>query len=115
MFTARALLIALILGCGTLVIAAPPETPAEGKVTGLATLRGQPVSKARFFLHYPDGQFLGAKINEEGRFTISHAPVGAYKVTIEGPDIPAKYSSDEKSGLVVEVREGENTFQFDLH
>ena len=115
MFTARALLIALFLGCGTLATAAPPEAPAIAKVTGLATMRGKPVSKARFLLHHPDGQFVGAKINEEGRFTIGRVPVGAYKVTIEGPDIPAKYSSDEKSGLVVEVREGENAFEFNLH
>lgn len=115
MFTARMLLLALVLGCGTLATAAPPEAPADAKVMGLATMRGKPVSKARIFLHYPDGQFFGAKINEDGRFSISRAPVGAYKVTIEGPEIPAKYSSDEKSGLVVEVREGNNTFEFNLH
>lgn len=62
----------------------------------------------------------------------SGIPLGSYKVSIEPPapetrtdtaelvdagdfaNIPGKYRSFDTSGFTVEVKEGENTFDFDM-
>jgi hypothetical protein len=43
-------------------------------------------------------------------------PVGSYHVVINKPepDVPEKYRTPGRSGLMIEVKEGENTLDCDL-
>lgn len=95
-----------------LLASASVAIAADGKVNGLIVLRGKPITgKITFHL---DDQFVGAKVKEDGKFKVNRVLVGTYKVTIEGNGVPAKFTSEDVSPLTVEVKEGDNTFDFDL-
>ena len=94
-------------------------------VEGVVTLDGKPLSGSRIFFHVGDGQFVGAKIGDDGKYKTKLVPVGKHKVTIEylketpggkvEQILPAKYAADDKGSLVVEVtKTGPNTLDFAL-
>jgi Carboxypeptidase regulatory-like domain len=88
-------------------------------VTGVVTLNGKTVAGARVFLHVGDGQFVGAKTDENGRYKIARIPVGMHTVTVESPadgkvPVPGKYASEEQSGIRADVKKGTNEFNVDL-
>jgi hypothetical protein len=86
----------------------------EPNVTGRVTYKGKPVEKGRILFHLEDGQFVGAKINDEGKFVVKAVPKGTRTVTIEGKDIPEKYKEAETSSLQFMIVEGANTLDLDL-
>ena len=86
---------------------------ADGKVSGTAAFDGRPIAEAKITFHRADGQFFGTKI-KDGKFSLDVLPPGKYVVAFQGGGIPEKYGSEDKSSLVVEMREGEATFDFDL-
>ena len=88
-----------------------PSYAEEAKVTGTVTYQGKPLIKGRIFFHLEDGQCIGAQI-KEGKYAITSIPKGTRSVTIEGKEVPAKYS--ENSSLIVNVAEGANDFNFEL-
>ena len=112
---------------------APPKAPA-GKpqlapVTGLVTLDGKPVAGGTVLLLPKERRPALGHTDRNGRFTLSTfeegdgALPGTYRVAIilirerEGKTewiVPKKYADPKTSGLSVEVRPGENRFDFDL-
>jgi hypothetical protein len=82
-------------------------------VKGSVTLKdGQPLSGGgRIFIHLKDGQFVGAKIQADGTFKVDRVPVGKHKVTVEAEGVPKYYGYEEKSGLLVEVKKGNNEYK----
>ena len=82
--------------------------------TGQIVLDGNPLPGGRIIFHQDDGQFIGAKIDKFGKFKVDRVLVGKHKVTVESKGVPAKYASEEVSALRVEVKIGENVFNFSL-
>jgi hypothetical protein len=76
-------------------------------VEGAITLDGKPLPAARVFFHQKDGQFMGAKTNDEGKFRVKGVPTGTYKVTIElykaGKSLLPRLSKDYE--YLISVRE----------
>lgn len=89
------------------------EDASTTTVDGTVVLDGKPLI-GRVLFHLKDGQFVGAKLDKEGRFKIDRVPPGEWAVTIEGKGVPAKYTSDEATSLRAQVIEGGNTFDFEL-
>jgi hypothetical protein len=101
-----------MLVVGARVTAADEELATiEGKVT----YKGLPLPDGKISFHGADGQFVGARI-KDAQFRVDRVPVGPVTVVIESKKvkIPAKFTSEETSGLTVEVKKGKATVDFDL-
>jgi hypothetical protein len=108
----RFVLAAVVATCGLVLASAPAAIAADGTVDGRVTVRGKPFTgKIAFHL---DDQFVGSKVNDEGKYKVKRVMVGKYKVTIEGKGVPEKFTTEDITPLTVEVKEGVNTFDFDL-
>jgi len=103
-------------------------------VTGKVTFNGNPVPGARIAFTWAEGKTrlrADAIVEADGTYRLSTytahdgAPAGEYKVTVvmwkpkdEGdPDVnllPAVYATVDKTPLAAVVKEGINTFHFDL-
>jgi hypothetical protein len=75
---------------------------ASSTVKGTVTLEGKPLASGRIFFHLKNDQFVGGKI-KNGEYSVERVPAGKWRITVEGEGVPAKYSSDEKAILEVEV------------
>ena len=109
------LTLAVVLTCGQRAAAADDLASVKGTVT----VDGKPLPSGRILFHLGDGQFIGAKIKDDGTFKMERVPTGKYKVTVESAVqgksvLPARYAADDKSELQVEVKKGANTFDFAL-
>ena len=130
--TLPALILSAILlgGCG----------PSEklGRIGGTVTFQGKPVSKGMVLFSCIDkGVNMTAQLKEDGSYEIIMAkgaglPLGTYKVCVSPPpvfhaigkpapaqpppcpNIPPKYRNYNTSGLAVEVKDGENTFDIEM-
>src|SRR5262249_26158550 len=93
-----------LISLAVALIANHPAGADEGSSTvkGTVTLDGKPLGSGRIFFHLKNDQFVGAKI-KDGRYSVERVPAGTWRITVEGDGVPAKYSSDEKSPLQVEV------------
>jgi hypothetical protein len=98
---------------GLLLAAAPATKDTDAKVTGTITFNGKPLSAAKVTFHFGD-EFIGAKIKDDGRYTVSRIAPGTYRVTIEGKYVPLKFTFDDKTPLVAEIEEGKNEMNFAL-
>ena len=108
----RFVLAVVVATCSLILASSPVAIAADGKVTGLITVRGKPITgKVTFHL---DDQFVGSKVKEDGKYTVNRVMVGKYKVTLEGKGVPAKFTAEDITPLTVEVKEGANTFDFEL-
>jgi len=88
---------------------------ADAEVAGAVTLNGTPLSDGRIIFRLPRDQFVGTKLNAQGDYTVFRVPVGTWKVTIEGEGVPAKYASEGKTPVLVQVMHQENVnLNFDL-
>lgn len=97
-----------------LFTAASPAAEAElAKATGVVTFEGKPLAEGKITLYRDNGQFVGAKI-KDGKYAIDFIPVGMFRVTLEGKDVPPKYSLEDASGLTVTTTAGKNVFDFSL-
>ncbi len=90
----------------------------DATVEGTVTLDGQPLTEARIFLHFGDGQFVGATV-KDGKFKMKAVPAGTYAVTVELSKedkqvLPPKYSAEDKSPLRIEVKKGATPGSYDL-
>jgi hypothetical protein len=104
--------VAILAVTSTAVLPAADEVKTT-TIRGLVIINGKPLA-GRILFHLDKGQFVGAKLDEEGRFTIDRVPLGEQHVTVEGKGVPEKYASEKSSGLSVKVVEGENSFVFEL-
>lgn len=121
-----------MVGCGDGGAEAPPIATVSGKVTFDGTAVSEGVVNF-------NGVGFGAQatLGSDGTYELtsqygSGIPLGSYKISIEPPppetkpdtaelvdagdfeNIPKKYRSPETSGFTAEVKEGSNTFDFDM-
>ena len=100
------------------------ETPIEtatGKVSGEISLNGEPVSAGQVTLYsHGAGQSASGDVTD-GRFMIDAVTPGTYIITLDAETTegdarkaPSKFSDRDKSPITVQVRTGENTFNFEL-
>jgi hypothetical protein len=112
MMTARLFLLVVTVACVTSHSHA--QAPAkDGKVSGTVVIDGAPLAAGRIFYHLANGQFVGAKV-KDGKYTVDRVPVGKRAISVEGAGVPAKYSSEDTSGLVLEVKAGSSTHDISL-
>jgi hypothetical protein len=91
-----------------------PVPPKATELFGEVRLAGKAVENGRILFYRGEGQIVGCIIRD-GKFKIEKPSVGKQTVTIDGQNIPKKYSDWEKSGLVIEITHGiNNRFDFDL-
>ena len=97
-----------------LFIAGPvsADEPAPA-ISGFVKFQGEPLNSGKIIFYLSDGEFVGGKV-KNGAYKITRVPVGAWKVSIEGVGIPAKYALEESTALTVQVMAGTNVFDFDL-
>jgi len=118
----------LLAGCGGTSLDRGPT----GNVSGVITYEGTPVQAGTiFFEDVTKGLGGHAKILDEGRFsTAQELPQGRYAVFVSPPlpddptarnqnsvetlDIPERYRSFQKSGLIVDVIAGQNQLNIEL-
>ena len=121
-----AVLLAGLSGCGS--------REPTGDVAGTLTLRGEPVTQGSIVFFEKVGVPAGvAELTPTGQFELERPiPVGKYQVAFQPPpdeapagaaapnretplqEVPPKYWSETTSGFTAEVKEGENTFTFDM-
>jgi hypothetical protein len=95
---------------------ASPRWPGQQSVSGKITLDGKPLTEANIeFLHNVDVLFQGSAFVQDGSYR-TKLPTGSYHVIIlnSRPEVPNKYRTPDRSGLMIEVKEEENTIDFDL-
>lgn len=110
---------ALLSGCGG------DDTPPLGEVTGKVTLDGAPLDGVIVVFKPEVGRVATGTTNADGTYELEYAyqvpgcKVGPCKVNMEWPlgttkakALDAKYTS--ASELNADVKEGDNTFNFDL-
>ncbi len=125
-WTLAAIMTVTLFGCSG-------EGPT-GDVQGTVTLDGQPFTQGSVVFFSAVGVPAGvAKLGLSGQFSLDEPlPVGEYQVAIQpgedelpagaenpnpGPpavSVPPKYMSETTSGLTATVKEGENSFPFDM-
>jgi regulation of enolase protein 1 (concanavalin A-like superfamily) len=89
----------------------PAPVPIE--VTGTITIDGKPLISGKITFHRDNNQLVASKV-KDGKYKVDHVPAGIFTVTIDGKDVPVRYS-EATAGLVVEVLgDGPNRFIFDL-
>ena len=114
--------------------------PKEGVITGTVTFAGAPLPSGTVSFVDGDGQAWHSGIGANGSYRIKKAPVGAAKIKVvshprvppgmanaKGPDtpknqkqeppavqIPPKYNDADKSGLVYDVKQGEQKYDIEL-
>jgi hypothetical protein len=109
----------MVFAAGVALVTGGPMSAAEeelGTVEGTVTYQGKPLTDATITFHLKDDQFVGAKIKKEGKYRLDRVPAGTVKVTVDSKKvrIPDKYTTEETSGLSVEIKKGKNTVNFDL-
>lgn len=120
-------LLPLLIGCG--------EPNAELK--GTVTYNGKPLNSGSIMFQCDAGPVENANIESDGTYVISGLPMGPAKVTVQvsappqpGPDgeitnepgtyepnpvmIPNKFASADTSGLTVDIKEAQQTYDIAL-
>lgn len=113
MYTRRSVLIAMFTVGSLLVPAAAAVAGIDRSATGVIKVEGKLLETGKIAFYRDDGQFVGSKV-KDGKYTIDRIPAGTLRVTIEGEGVPNQYATEETTPLVVQLQEGENTFDFDL-
>jgi hypothetical protein len=126
----------LLSGCGG---AGDVDYGPLGTVSGKVTFQGAPLAEGQILIEKQGGGGSGgAEIQPDGTYKVvdtkGGVSVGTYNVSIVPPtvekdlgpntpptqepkemaNLPKKYHTFETSGLTVEIKEGENTKDFDL-
>ena len=119
-----------ILGCG----GGGKDIGPTGEVEGTVTMDGEPLAIGSVALYDEStGNTGGGELGPGGTFKFTvPVPVGTYQVSFQPPDapppedkasdelatsdssIPEDYQSGETSEIVAEVKEGPNSFTFEL-
>jgi hemoglobin len=103
-----------------------PEDKKDGKrpagtasISGTVRVKGVPLMGGIVSLVGKNLVF-SASIAADGTYSLDRVKPGEYKVAIDtkanakNPQVPAKYSDPDKSGLTYTVKEGRQTFDIDL-
>ncbi len=89
----------------------------QADVSGTVTLKGQPLSGAKVTFIGKNGQVASGKTDEQGRYQLDskrQPGAGQYQVTVEGHGVSPTFSEGDKTALTVEIRPGDNQFDFSL-
>jgi hypothetical protein len=113
MFSPRSILIPTIVVCCLFPASIPSAMAADTKASGKITVDGKALAAGKVTFHLDNGQFIGSKV-KDGAYKIDHLPPGKYKVTVEGKDVPAVFTFEDKTTLFVEVGETSTNFDFNL-
>lgn len=87
---------------------------AHAEVAGRVTVDGQPLGNGSILFHLPDGKSFGAKLKEDGTFSVQDLPRGKVTISFSTKYLPEKFTDEEKSALQLEVQPGTNAANFDL-
>lgn len=131
LFMVCALSVCILSGCG-----GSAETVPSGTASGTVKLDGKPLSQARInFVSSTTGTGVYTDLQSDGSYELPNAiPEGDYRVFFtsaglgDAPpsesgnpeqkdalkEIPKKYQSEQSTDLQALIKEGENTFDFDL-
>jgi hemoglobin len=98
------------------------DQKAAANIKGHITLDGKPIEAGTItFVPAKDGKAksIDGVIKEDGTYEVKKVPPGAYKIKLVPPaaakaSIPAKYQSEETSGLTLEVVAGAQTYEIEL-
>jgi len=122
---AAVVLAVLTVGCG----------PRFGNVSGTVKFNGKPLSGATITFYDQDKNPVSSAVSPSGAYTITKVRTGKVKVAVAVPldipfmssmpgskpaapkpgiPLPTKYLDPEVSGLDFEVRQGDQTHDFDL-
>jgi hypothetical protein len=94
---------------------APPVVPvAKATVKGKVTLDDKPLAGGDVFVIDSKGAIKKARIAPDGTYAVSDLAPGAYKVAVDGKDVPAKFKDAEKSGLDTVLKAGDNPYDLSL-
>ncbi|QDV48730.1 hypothetical protein Enr17x_07430 [Gimesia fumaroli] len=126
-----ALSVCILSGCGSRV-----ETIPSGTASGTVKLDGKPLTQGRInFVSSTTGTGVYTDLQSDGSYELPNAiPEGDYRVyfTSSGlgdappsesgnpemndalKDVPKKYQSEQSTDLQALIKEGDNTFDFDL-
>lgn len=119
----------MMVGCG-----GGPDVGPTGEVEGKVLVDGQPLTEGSVSLYdKTTGNTGGGEVGADGTFKFTvPVPVGKYQVAVLPPDAPAPddpqadmaanqnamihdlYRSGETSEIVADVKEGPNSFTFEL-
>lgn len=123
----------VLAGCGE-----SADAPPLGQVSGKITFENKPVTEGMVNFAGDNGFGSAAVIGADGTYSMSSQhgdgiPLGKYKVNITPPpfdpgppaaddapvppnpaNIPAIYREFSTSGFTADVKEGDNTFDFDM-
>lgn len=111
-----------------------PEKGPTGEVEGTVTMDGQPLTEGGVSFYHPEtGGSGGAGLDASGKFKFeSPVAVGTYQVSFQPPEppppddvasgqlpsandtFPDAYQDESRSGIVAEVKQGPNSFEFKL-
>lgn len=81
-------------------------------ISGVVTFRGKPLSATMLF-HYQGGNSSSTRTASDGTYVIT-LPIGSYRITLDGKDVPPKYQNVEESPLKYEVAHGDDLFNISL-
>ena len=99
---------------GLLIAILPAQADDKtGAVEGKVVFKGKPLADGKIIFHLDNGQFVGCKI-KNGEYRIDQMPTGTRKVSVEAKGLPAKYSSEETTPLIVEIPGGKQNVDFEL-
>lgn len=121
-------LLPLLTGCGN------SADSSSGTVSGRVSYEGQPVQQGVVTLYSSElGVGISEEIQADGQYaTQTPIPIGNYVVTVLPPeepppmeedlvvtiapvkDIPEKYRDPAKSGLNIDVSQGQNSFDIEM-
>lgn len=90
------------------------------RIEGKVTYGGKPVVGGIIAFEGKSGLVYSALIAADSTYVLNRVKPGEYKVAIDtksnakNPQVPAKYSDPDKSGLTINVREGKQSFDIAL-
>jgi hypothetical protein len=94
---------------------------SDSIVRGKITVGGETLKNARIVLRSDDAQSRFRGDVKDGTFQINNVKPGQYTVSVrpadasdDEPKIPMKFRKASQSGLSIEVKDGENEFDFEL-
>jgi truncated hemoglobin YjbI len=91
------------------------DRKAEGEtVRGVVTLNGKPLARGRVALTGKDGKAHADDIAADGSYSLEGVPQGAYKVSVSGPGVPARYADANTTPLTFNAAKGQNIFDIAL-
>ena len=95
--------------------------PRTSPVSGTISSNGRPVASGKivFLPRHPAGRpasspIIGGKYSLTSFARNDGALPGTYDIVVVSPSVPARYQLQSTSGLIGQVQQGVNMFEFDL-